>query len=96
MRSPNACGSPGRTSRGRCTCWSDGGSCAGSPTSTTGGPAPIALTPEGAATAERYLSAVLGRLDEALRDWSAEDRSTFYRLLARFADDLAAHFVEND
>ena len=30
----------GRTSRGRCTCWSDGGSCAGSPTSTTGGPAP--------------------------------------------------------
>jgi len=37
---------------------------------------PIALTPEGAATAERYLSAVLGRLDEALRDWSAEDRST--------------------
>jgi hypothetical protein len=38
---------------------------------------------------------VLGRLDEALRDWSAEDRSTFYRLLARFADDLAARFTED-
>jgi hypothetical protein len=34
-------------------------------------------------------------VEPAPRDWSAEDRSTFYRLLARFADDLAAHFVEN-
>ena len=56
----------------------------------------IALTPAGAGAAERYVSAVLGRLDEALRCWSAEDRSTFYRLLARFADDLAAHFAESD
>lgn len=56
----------------------------------------IALTPEGAGAAERYVAAVLGRLDEALRGWSAEDRSTFYRLLARFADDLAAHFAADD
>ena len=39
------------------------------------------------------MSAVLGRLDEALRGWSAHDRATFYRLLARFADDLAAPFA---
>lgn len=57
---------------------------------------PIALTPEGAAAAERYVSAVLGRLDDALRGWSADDRATFYRLLARFADDLAAHFAEDE
>jgi hypothetical protein len=39
------------------------------------------------------VSAVLGRLDEALASWSAHDRATFYRLLARFADDLAAHLA---
>jgi DNA-binding MarR family transcriptional regulator len=46
----------------------------------------IALTPAGAGAAERYVSAVLGKLDDALRGWSAQDRATFYRLLARFAD----------
>jgi DNA-binding MarR family transcriptional regulator len=57
---------------------------------------PIALTPEGAAVAERYVGAVLGTLDDALSGWSAQDRATFYRLLARFADDLAAHFATDD
>ena len=42
------------------------------------------------------MSAVLGTLDDALRDWSAEDRATFYRLLARFADDLAAHLAADE
>jgi DNA-binding MarR family transcriptional regulator len=56
----------------------------------------IALTPAGAGAAERYVSAVLGRLDDALRGWSADDRATFYRLLARFADDLAAHFAADE
>jgi DNA-binding MarR family transcriptional regulator len=56
----------------------------------------IALTPAGAGAAERYVSAVLGKLDDALRGWSAQDRATFYRLLARFADDLAAHFAAEE
>jgi len=57
---------------------------------------PIELTAEGAAAAERYVSAVLGRLDDALSGWSAQDRSTFYHLLGRFADDLTAHFATDD
>jgi hypothetical protein len=30
-----------------------------------------------------------------MRSTTTEDRSTFYRLLARLADDLAAHFNED-
>lgn len=45
----------------------------------------IELTPDGAAAADR----VLGWFTEALADWSAQDRQTFIRLLARFADDVA-------
>ena len=39
---------------------------------------------------------MLGTLGDALSGWSAHDRATFYRLPARFADDLAAHFATDD
>jgi DNA-binding MarR family transcriptional regulator len=51
----------------------------------------IELTAEGTATADRYIGNVLSWLDDAIAGWSAQDRTTFYRLLRRFADDLALH-----
>ncbi|MER7468387.1 MarR family transcriptional regulator [Streptomyces sp. NPDC097981] len=56
----------------------------------------IEPTPEGAAVAERYLRALFGSFNDALADWSAEDRRTLSRLLGRFADDLAAHLATLD
>ncbi|MFJ5836405.1 MarR family winged helix-turn-helix transcriptional regulator [Streptomyces shenzhenensis] len=56
----------------------------------------VESTPEGTATVERYLHTVFGVFDEALADWSAEDRRAFSRLLGRFADDVAAHLAHLD
>ncbi|HWC78785.1 MAG TPA: MarR family transcriptional regulator [Pseudonocardiaceae bacterium] len=57
---------------------------------------PIELTAEGAAIAGRYLRIMLGHLGSATDNWSDEDRQTFYRLLGRFADDLAASLAALD
>jgi DNA-binding MarR family transcriptional regulator len=56
----------------------------------------VELTPAGAEIADRYLSTVLGWLGEAMTDWSPEDRQTFYRLLQRFTEDLAARLSAID
>ncbi|MFD2420879.1 MarR family winged helix-turn-helix transcriptional regulator [Amycolatopsis pigmentata] len=56
----------------------------------------IESTPEGAEIADRYLRTMLGWIGEALDGWSAEDRKTFYRLLQRFTDDLAARLSVAD
>lgn len=56
----------------------------------------VELTPEGAELTGRYVSTVLGWLGEALSGWSAEDRRTFYDLLLRFTDDLAAFVAKAD
>jgi DNA-binding MarR family transcriptional regulator len=56
----------------------------------------IELTPDGATAADRYLGTVLGWFTGALADWPKQDRQTFGRLLARFADDLAAHLAVID
>ncbi|MFI0820738.1 MarR family winged helix-turn-helix transcriptional regulator [Streptomyces sp. NPDC021098] len=50
----------------------------------------IDLTPEGAATVERYMRTVLGWFTSALADWPAEDRQNLGRLLGRMVDDLSA------
>src|SRR4051794_31872129 len=50
----------------------------------------VELTPDGAELADRYVTTVLGWFGEALSGWSATDRRTFYDLLLRFTDDLAA------
>ena len=52
----------------------------------------VQLTPDGAELADRYVTTVLGWFGEALSGWSAKDRQTFYGLLLRFTDDLAAFF----
>lgn len=51
----------------------------------------IEATPEGVAAARRYMGVLLGWFTDALADWSEEDRQDLGRLLARFADDFAAH-----
>ncbi|GGP85557.1 MarR family winged helix-turn-helix transcriptional regulator [Saccharothrix coeruleofusca] len=56
----------------------------------------VELTPEGAGLAGRYLRTILGWLTDALADWSEEERRTFGRLLARFADDLTARLAALD
>jgi DNA-binding MarR family transcriptional regulator len=56
----------------------------------------IELTPEGAAAADRYLGTVLGWFAEAMAGWSTEERRTFGRLLARFADDVADRLAALD
>jgi DNA-binding MarR family transcriptional regulator len=56
----------------------------------------VELTPDGAEIVERYLRTMLGWLGEALAGWPTEDRETFYRLLQRFTDDLAAHLSTLD
>ncbi len=50
----------------------------------------VELTPDGAELADRYVTTLLGWFGEALSDWSPKDRRTFYDLLLRFTDDLAA------
>jgi DNA-binding MarR family transcriptional regulator len=50
----------------------------------------VELTPDGAELADRYVTTLLGWFGEALSGWSAKDRRTFYDLLLRFTDDLAA------
>ncbi|KDN21958.1 MarR family winged helix-turn-helix transcriptional regulator [Amycolatopsis rifamycinica] len=50
----------------------------------------VELTPEGAGIADRYVSTLLGWFGDALSGWTPEDRRTFYDLLLRFTDDLAA------
>jgi DNA-binding MarR family transcriptional regulator len=49
----------------------------------------IAVTDDGRRTVERYLRTVLGWMGEALEDWSPEDRTVFFALVRRFADDFA-------
>jgi DNA-binding MarR family transcriptional regulator len=56
----------------------------------------IELAPEGSAAAGRYLETVLGRLTDAVADWSDEDRRTFGRLLTRFVDDLTTRLADPD
>jgi DNA-binding MarR family transcriptional regulator len=56
----------------------------------------VELTPAGAEIADRYLNTVLGWLGDALTGWSPADRKTFYRLLQRFSEDLAAHLTAID
>lgn len=51
----------------------------------------VELTADGAEVADRYVRTLLGWFGEALTGWSAADRDTFYRLLQRFTEDLAAH-----
>ncbi|WIY00684.1 MarR family transcriptional regulator [Amycolatopsis mongoliensis] len=50
----------------------------------------VELTPDGAELADRYVTTLLGWFGEALSGWSSKDRKTFYDLLLRFTDDLAA------
>lgn len=50
----------------------------------------VELTPAGAELADRYVTTLLGWIGEALSGWSPTDRQTFYTLLLRFTDDLAA------
>ncbi|MEV6442652.1 MarR family transcriptional regulator [Amycolatopsis sp. NPDC051716] len=50
----------------------------------------VELTPDGAEIADRYVSTLLGWFGDALAGWAPEDRRTFYDLLLRFTDDLAA------
>jgi len=50
----------------------------------------VELTPDGAELADRYVTTLLGWLGDALAGWSPSDRRTFYDLLLRFTDDLAA------
>ncbi|MGW5714774.1 MarR family winged helix-turn-helix transcriptional regulator [Amycolatopsis sp. NPDC003865] len=50
----------------------------------------VELTPDGAELADRYVTTLLGWFGEALAEWSPKDRQTFYDLLLRFTDDLAA------
>ncbi|WIX90505.1 MarR family transcriptional regulator [Amycolatopsis sp. DG1A-15b] len=50
----------------------------------------VELTPDGAELAGRYVTTLLGWFDDALAAWAPEDRRTFYDLLLRFTDDLAA------
>ena len=59
----------------------------------------VELTPDGAELADRYVTTLLGWFGEALSEWTAKDRRTFYDLLLRFTDDLAAFLsatVEED
>jgi len=56
----------------------------------------IEATPEGSASADRYLEAIFGYFNQALADWSAEDRRALGRLLGRFTDDLVAHLAALD
>ena len=51
----------------------------------------VELTPDGAAAADRYLGTVLDWFNDALGDWSDEDRRDLGRLLGRLVDDLIAH-----
>ncbi len=50
----------------------------------------VELTPDGAEIADRYVGTLLGWFGDALAGWAPEDRRTFYDLLLRFTDDLAA------
>src|SRR3954467_1431109 len=50
----------------------------------------VELTPDGAEIADRYVTTLLGWFGEALSGWAPKDRQTFYDLLLRFTDDLAA------
>ncbi|WP_103343232.1 MarR family winged helix-turn-helix transcriptional regulator [Amycolatopsis sp. CA-126428] len=50
----------------------------------------VELTPDGADIADRYVATLLGWFGDALAGWAPEDRRTFYDLLLRFTDDLAA------
>jgi DNA-binding MarR family transcriptional regulator len=50
----------------------------------------VELTPDGAEIADRYVATLLGWFGDALAGWAPEDRRTFYDLLLRFTDDLAA------
>ncbi|MEV6638783.1 MarR family transcriptional regulator [Amycolatopsis sp. NPDC051371] len=50
----------------------------------------VELTPAGAELADRYVTTLLGWFGDALSGWSSTDRQTFYALLLRFTDDLAA------
>lgn len=50
----------------------------------------VELTPEGAELADGYVTTLLGWFGDALSGWSPKDRQTFYDLLLRFTDDLAA------
>ncbi|MEU8656230.1 MarR family winged helix-turn-helix transcriptional regulator [Actinoplanes philippinensis] len=56
----------------------------------------VELTPAGADAVGRYMQTVLGTLGEALAGWSPEDRSTFGRLLDRFATDLTTRLSTLD
>ncbi|WP_410573331.1 MarR family winged helix-turn-helix transcriptional regulator [Amycolatopsis sp. cmx-4-61] len=50
----------------------------------------VELTPDGTEIADRYVTTLLGWFGDALANWSPADRRTFYDLLLRFTDDLAA------
>ncbi|MET8995624.1 MarR family transcriptional regulator [Amycolatopsis sp. NPDC004169] len=50
----------------------------------------VTLTPDGTEIADRYVTTLLGWFGDALGGWSPSDRRTFYDLLLRFTDDLAA------
>lgn len=53
----------------------------------------VELMPDGTRIVERYVTTVFGWFSEALSGWSEKDRDTFYDLLLRFTDDLAAHMA---
>jgi DNA-binding MarR family transcriptional regulator len=50
----------------------------------------IELTPGGSAATTRYMETMLGWLAGSLDGWTAQDRATFGRLLARFVNDFTA------
>ncbi|MFJ6857888.1 hypothetical protein [Streptomyces werraensis] len=43
--------------------------------------------------AHRYVATLLGWFAEVLADWPRQDRDDLLRLLARFADDVAARLA---
>ncbi|MEV6879345.1 hypothetical protein [Amycolatopsis sp. NPDC051128] len=59
-------------------------------------PAPVrtvALTADGQAVTDRYLSAISDWFADALAGWTAKDRGDLTRLLGRMVDDLTGHLA---
>ncbi|MBL1099664.1 MarR family winged helix-turn-helix transcriptional regulator [Streptomyces coffeae] len=53
----------------------------------------IALTPEGTATADRYMRTLLSWFTAAMADWPTRDREELGRLLGRMVEDVTAHLA---
>lgn len=56
----------------------------------------VELSPDGTELAARYLRTILGWLNEAVADWTTDDRRAFASLLERFVKDLASRLSTLD